>query len=159
MNIGTYQATSFSLYPNTSWAAGTSTVVGQIATQSFQITIPSIARDGSNIGKLIDSLAVVNGIVLNGLSFEVNNKTALYQQLRQQAYQNAQTKAQDYSVALQISLGQLLSLTDSFSIAPVLTQVTPTIRSDGMTNSIKPTTVNVGKIGVSYDLDAIFAFG
>lgn len=152
-----YQTSSFSIYPNTSYSDGQSSVVGQIATQSFQITIPSIARDGSNISRLIDSLAAVNGIVLNGLSFDVSNKTALYQQLRQQAYQNAQSKAQDYSVALQLCLGQLLSLTDSLSIAPVVSAAEPMLIGKA-SNSLAPTAVNVGTIPLSYDLDAIFAF-
>jgi len=49
-----YKVTSFSTYANTSYINGTSQVLGQIASQAFQITIPSIKPDGSNIGKLID---------------------------------------------------------------------------------------------------------
>lgn len=49
-----YKVTSFSTYANTSYVNGTSTVLGQIASQSFEITIPTINPDGSNIGKLID---------------------------------------------------------------------------------------------------------
>jgi len=49
-----YKTTSFNTYPNTSWANGVSTVLGQIASQSFQIMIPKIDANGANIGKLFD---------------------------------------------------------------------------------------------------------
>lgn len=153
-----YATSSFSLYPNTSYSNGVTTVVGQIATQSFQITIPSIAKDGSNIGKLIDSLASVNGIVLNGLSFDVSNKTLIYQQVRAQAYQNAQSKAQDYAIALQLCLGQVLSVVDSFSSPAVVIQANSPSLSIKAGDSLVPTAVNVGTIPISYDLDAVYNF-
>jgi len=153
-----YVTSSFNLYPNTSYNNGVSTVVGQIATQSFQITIPSIAKDGSNIGKLIDSLATVNGIILNGLSFDIYNKTAVYQQARQQAYQNAQTKAQDYGAALILGVGQALNVVDSFSNAPVASKNNGPLFLASVASNSAPTVVNVGTVSISYDLDVIFGF-
>lgn len=153
-----YATSSFSLYPNTSYSNGETKVVGQIATQSFQITIPTISKDGSNIGKLVDSLATVNGIVLNGLSFDVANKTCVYQQARQQAFQNAQNKAQDYAIALQIGVSGVLSVVDSFSSPAVVTQSDAPILSFSANKAIVPTTINVGTISISYDLDIIFSF-
>lgn len=153
-----YQSTGFNLYPNTSYANGVSTVVGQIASQDLKITIPSINPDGSNIGKLIDLLAAVNGIIINGLSFDIANKTAVYTQARQQAYQNAQTKAQDYAGALSLSLGQILNVVDSFSSAPVVRQVGRPMEMALKMSDATPTTVNVGTISISYDLDAIYGF-
>ena len=99
-----YATSSFSLYPNPSYANGVSIVVSQIVSQNFLITKPSITKDGSNIGKLIDSLATVNGILLRELSFDIKDKTSVYQKARQQPYQNAQSKARDYAIALQLGL-------------------------------------------------------
>lgn len=70
------------VYPNTSWINGVSTVYGQIANQYIKIDIPQIDSNGANIGKLIDDLATVNGIILNGLSFDVKNKTSLFYKAR-----------------------------------------------------------------------------
>ena len=78
-----YYSTSFSVYPNTSYINGTSVVVGQIANQAFQITLPIVNSNGSNIGQLIDSLATVNGIVISSLSFDIRNKTDVYILARQ----------------------------------------------------------------------------
>ena len=118
-----YQTSSFSVYPNTSFANGASNVLGQIATQSFQITVPSVDPKGTNIGKLIDDLATVNGIIINGLSFQVQDQTQELADARTKAYNNAKNKAMDYATALQLSLGQVVSVTDSYSSAPVTTPV------------------------------------
>lgn len=148
-----YQTSSFSVYPNTSYANGVARVVGQIASQSFQINIPYIASDGSNIGKLIDSLATVNGIVINGLSFEVRNKTSDFQRARQLAYQNAQSKAQDYAVGLQLSLGQVLNVVDSVSSAPVVSPLNGPVAMAMKSSADRvPTSVNVGTVPINYSL-------
>jgi uncharacterized protein YggE len=121
LNSTNYQTSSLNVYPNVSYANGVATVIGQIATQGFSITIPSINPNGSNVGKLIDDLATVNGIVLKGLSFDISNKTDIIAQARANAFNNAKGKALDYSSLLKLSLGQLLTVTDSYSIAPVVT--------------------------------------
>jgi hypothetical protein len=113
--------TSFNVFPNTSFLNGTSTVIGQIASQSFQIILPSIDSNGSNIGQLIDNLATIDGIVISGLRFDIKNKTEIYQIARQEAFANAVEKASDYTVALSRTLGDLVTLVDSFSSAPVVT--------------------------------------
>ena len=74
-----YELLNFNVYANTSYKNGVSTVLGQIASQTFEITIPTISSDGSNIGKLIDDLANINGIILNGLSFDLSDKTAAFE--------------------------------------------------------------------------------
>ncbi len=152
-----YQSSGFSVYPNTSWSDGVSTVVGQIASQSIKITLPSIAKDGSNIGKLIDALATVNGIIINSLSFDIADKTKTFSQAREQAFQNARSKAQDYAAALQLSLGKLLNLVDAVSAAPVVRREA-LMMSSAMKSNDAGTTVNVGTIPISYRLDAIYAF-
>ncbi|MFY7653122.1 MAG: SIMPL domain-containing protein, partial [Chitinophagaceae bacterium] len=42
------------------------------------------------------------------------------------AYTNAKNKALDYANALQLSLGQVVSVTDSYSSAPVTTPINDT---------------------------------
>lgn len=123
LNSSNYQVSSLNVYPNTSYSNGVSTVLGQIASESFTITIPNVTPNGSNIGTLIDCLATVNGIILNGLSFSLSNQTSVLAQARSNAYTNAQNKALDYSVSLSLSLGQLVTVIDSYSSAPVATPV------------------------------------
>ena len=112
-----------------------------------------MASDGSNIGKLIDSLATVNGIVINSLSFDVRNKTSAFQRARQLAYQNAQRKAQDYAAGLKLSLGKLLNVVDSVSSAPVVSPVNaPIAMAMKVGGDSVPTSVNVGTVPINYNL-------
>lgn len=79
--------------------------------------------NGTNIGSIIDSLATINGVVLNGLSFSLSNQTAVLSQARSSAYTNAKNKALDYTTSLSLCLGQLVTVIDSYSSAPVATPV------------------------------------
>lgn len=160
LNSSNYQTSSLSVYPNTSYSNGVSTVIGQIATQSFTITLPTISPNGSNIGKLIDGLASVNGIFLNGLTFDIANKTSVFATARASAYTDAQNKALDYTTSLQLCLGQLVTVIDSYSSAPVTTEVPQQQKMMlASSNAVStPTTVNVGTIPISYNLEAIFSY-
>jgi uncharacterized protein YggE len=60
-------------------------------------------------------------------------------------------KANDYTEALNRTLGDLVTLVDSFSSAPV---VTP--QPDRFMEKATPTQVNVGAITINYNVQATF---
>jgi len=127
------------------------------------INIPQIASDGSNIGRLIDSLAQVDGITINSLTFDIKDKTAILATARERAFKQAQRKAEDYVSLLSLNIGKVISITDSYSSAPVVQNFQSSnkvqalaLRSDQA--QAQGTDVNIGTIPISYDLYAIFAF-
>jgi uncharacterized protein YggE len=159
LNSSNYQTSSLNVYPNTSWANGVSTVVGQIATQSFTITVPIINSNTVPLGKLIDCLASVDGIVLNGVSFDVADKTDELAAARGKAFANAQKKASDYAASLQLCLGQLVQIIDSYSSAPVVREVSgPVLSVSNSMVAATPTTINAGTISISYNVEAIYSY-
>lgn len=147
-----YETSNFNVYPNQTWNNGVSTVLGQIASQTIAINIPSITPDGAKIGKLVDQLATINGITLNGLSFDLRNKTTVYRQAREAAFQNAKSKAKDYAEALSLQLGQAITVKDTFSTAPVVTQGGASNSMFKLAADVAPTTVNVGTIPIEYNV-------
>lgn len=152
-----YSTSNFNVYPNTTWNNGVSTVIGQIASQSLLLDIPSV--DGPKISKIIDDLATVNGIILNSLSFDIQNKTLAFQQARNQAFQMAQSKAKDYAEALYLKLGKVVNLKDFYNSAPVVidgSQLSD-IKMSAVAGS-SSTNIQVGKIPVSYNMGVIFSF-
>ena len=156
-----YQATSINVYANTSWNDGVSKVLGQIANQNFAVNLPTISPDGSNIGRLIDSLAQIDGITINSLTFDIKDKTAILTTARERAFRQAQRKAEDYAGLLALKVGKVVSITDSYSSAPVVQyfQSRPqalAFKSAG--DSSQGTAVNVGNVRVAYDLSAVYAF-
>jgi len=110
-------------YPNNSYADGVIKVLGHIATQSFTIPIPIINSNTVLLGKLIDLIAAVDGIVLNGVSFDVADKSDGLANARGKAFANAQRKALDYAALLNLSLGQLVQITDSYNSAPSVIKI------------------------------------
>lgn len=153
-----YQTSNFNVYPNTTWRDGVSTVNGQIASQSFEVTLPFVAGDGSSIGKLIDGLASVNGVTINNLSFDIKNKTAAFFQARRLAFQDAQAKAKDYAEALFLRLGRVLHVADSFSSAPVVTSGEKVMSLMVGSADAVSTNVEVGTIPISYNVQLVFSF-
>jgi uncharacterized protein len=153
-----YQTSSLSVYPNTTYSNGVSTVVGQIASQSLTVTVPLVNSNTSLLGKLIDGLAAVNGIILNGVSFDVVDKTDELALARGNAFSNAKKKAQDYAASLQLCIGQLVTVIDSYSSAPVIQKVDAPQFMMSSAMVATPTTINAGTIPISYNVEVIYAF-
>ena len=112
-----YSTTSLRVYPDVSYVGGKRQEKGQIASQSLKITINQI--EGRRIGQIIDQLATINGIILNGLSFDLSDKTSAFAEARKKAFEAAKEKAEDLSRALEIRLGKLVTLTDKKGVAAV----------------------------------------
>ena len=133
-------------------------VYGQIASQSMSVTIPLPNSNGSTLGKIYDGLAQISDITINSLSFDLQDKTSSYVQARKLAYDNAVLKAKDYTNAAGVTLQSPLTVTDSFSIAPV---ATPYARDTPSLSAFKvavPTTVSVGTIVINYNVAVAFLF-
>ena len=82
------------------------------------ITIP-ITSGGSSVGLIYDSLAQVSNININGLTFDLRDKTSSFVEARKQAFLDATQKARDYANAANVNLGSILTIDDSYSVAPV----------------------------------------
>lgn len=60
---------------------------------------------------------------MNDVSFDVTNKTDGLANARRRAFGDAQKKASDYAASLQLSLGQVVQIDDSYSVAPSVQRV------------------------------------
>lgn len=116
-----WQTTYLNIYPNTSYVNGQEVTYGQIATQTMTVNIPMVGSDGKLVGQVYDSLAQIKDISINGLTFDLQDKTAALGQARKQAYQDAVRRASDYTSAAGVTLGIPVTITDSYSSAPVVT--------------------------------------
>jgi uncharacterized protein YggE len=68
-------------------------LVGQTAQQSLSVTVRGIDKNGGNLGSIIDQLVVVDGIQLNGVRFDKEDKTKAQKQARKIAFEDAKNKA------------------------------------------------------------------
>ena len=96
---------------------------------------------------------------MNGLSFDLTNKTTVFESARALAFENAKQKGKDYSSALRIRLGRVVNIKDTFSSAPVINDNTLNKDESLIVGAPStPTVVNVGTIPISYNVEVIFDF-
>lgn len=80
-------------------------IIGQRASTSVSVKILNIDANGTSVGKLYDQLSNIDGVTINGLSFDIQNKTPLKTRARASAYQQAQASAAQFAVLGGYNLG------------------------------------------------------
>ena len=116
-------------------------LTGQKASQTLRITVRSVGSNGGNLGPLIDALAGINGIQLNNLSFDKENKSEAQRQARRLAFEDARRKATEFASLAGRTLGKALNIVDRTN-TPVVFENAAALRSS--------TSVPVGTLDVSY---------
>lgn len=159
LSSANWQTTYLNVYANTSYVNGQQVTYGQIATQTMTVTVPMVGSDGKLVGQVYDGLAQINDVYINGLTFDLQDKTVALGQARKQAYQDAVRRATDYASAAGVTLGLPLTITDSYSVAPVaVPQSLRMVANTALLKSAVPTTVSVGIVPINYNLEVVFSF-
>lgn len=123
-------------------------IIGYIVANNLSVRI----RDLANLGEIID-LTITLGVNSGGnIQFINENPEPLISQARQQAVKNAITKAQTLTSAAGVSLGKILSITESSS------QPRPYAMAEmAMARSSAPSAVPVAAGENSYTVNLILA--
>lgn len=102
---------SISINEEYDWTEGGRNLLGYRATQSLTITIqdPEFARVGSEI---IDEVAQIGGVKVNNTSFVLKDKNTAMAEAREEAFQDAKTKAEQLANAGNLRLRKALSISD-----------------------------------------------
>jgi uncharacterized protein len=120
--------------------------VGQQASQTLTVVINNIDSNGGKIGSIIDDVFTVNGITINGVSFDQSDSELGKSAARKAAFQSAKKKAQEYAALTGRSLFKVLQIQDMNSgiITPYFLQAVSYEAA-----SAAKTSVPVGNITVS----------
>jgi uncharacterized protein len=83
-------------------------------------TVMAKVRDLSKAGEVIDAAAAAAGdsITIGGLSFSIDDPTAVYAQAREQAVTRAREQADQLAAAAGVSVGQVLTIDESAQYTP-----------------------------------------
>jgi uncharacterized protein YggE len=92
-----YSTSSFSVSPAYNYTNGLSVLVGQRASQTISIKVRKLNENASAVGALINALSKVNGITVNGVSFDQSNRELGVKQARRAAFDSAKEKADHYA--------------------------------------------------------------
>ena len=76
---------------------GRSVWIGQRAQQTIVVTINDIANNPNRFPELLDKIAALDRVVIRNIVFDIKDKTELFRQSRELAYQKALDKANQYA--------------------------------------------------------------
>ena len=101
---------SVNISPRYDWSRDVQTVVGYIASVSMQITVREIAE----VGQILDSVIEAGGntIRLNGLRFDIEDRTEYILLARELAAKDARDRAEQLAVLHGVKLGQPIRISE-----------------------------------------------
>jgi uncharacterized protein YggE len=76
---------------------GRSVLIGQRAHQAIVVTINDIINNPNRLPELLDKLTAIDRVVISNIIFDTKDKTELFSQSRELAYQKALDKANQYA--------------------------------------------------------------
>ena len=76
---------------------GRNVLIGQRAHQAIVITINDIINNPNRLPELLDKLTAIDRVVITNIIFDTKDKTELFSQSRELAYQKALDKANQYA--------------------------------------------------------------
>ena len=111
------QTAQFSIQPQYNNDNGHQTLTGYTVENLVQIKVRAL----DSVGKIIDDAVAAGGnnTIVRGISFTIEDTTALAQQARQLAVQDAKAKADQYAAATGVTVGRPISITEESAPPPV----------------------------------------
>lgn len=94
---GDYSTSSLRLSQVYDFQNGENILTGQKASQTLSVKIRDITDDGAAIGALIDEASRIDGLVINGVTFDQSNNTLGVKDARKAAFDAAKKKADEYA--------------------------------------------------------------
>ncbi|MCB9994348.1 MAG: SIMPL domain-containing protein [Hyphomicrobiaceae bacterium] len=110
------QTSNFSVQPE--YARNNDSGVARITGYSVSNNVTVRVRDLENLGSMIDAFVSVGANQINDISFGTDDTTALYDEARRAAVTDALAKAQLYADAAHVTLGPIVSITESGGPVP-----------------------------------------
>ena len=89
-------------------------IVGYEVRNNVTVTV----RDLTKLGAVLDNAVTEGSNQIDGLSFDVSNKTALLNEARKKAFADAKAKAELYAEAAGVKLGRLRDLSEQAGAFP-----------------------------------------
>ena len=110
------QTNAFNVYPQQQFGPQ-----GEVIKTTYAVdnTVFVTVRDLSKLGQILDVVVQNGANAINGISFDVLDKSKALMQVRQMAVADARQQAQELAAAAGVKLGDLISLNISQSSSPV----------------------------------------
>lgn len=152
------KTTQLSIQPRYEWTDERYLFKGYDAIQSLSVEM-NYSKDDVNAPSVLDETSSIEGVRINGITFDVQNKKVLAEEARELAFQSAKEKAEQLAKLSGITLGKPISITDmsaqyNETVAPMAMEA----KAFDMLGSSAPSTVlRGGELDHKISLQVVFA--
>ncbi len=107
------KTTNLSIHPEYEYTNSRRVLKGQRASQNLSFKVAGVDRDMQRATQIIDEISEINEVVINSLTFDIEDKTEYFTSARELAYQKAQQKAQELARLGGLKLQKPVSISES----------------------------------------------
>ncbi|NNC74119.1 MAG: SIMPL domain-containing protein [Acidimicrobiia bacterium] len=148
-----FQTSNFSIYPEYDWRNDQRRLTGYRVTNQLTVKI----RDLDRAGEIVEAAATEAGdeVVVNGVSFSIEDNEAMIEAAREAAWTDAFDKASQLAGLAGVTLGAPTSITETFAPSPSpLVYAERAYAADAATTPFEP-----GSEQVTVSVTVVFAIG
>ncbi|MDR0941006.1 MAG: SIMPL domain-containing protein [Bacteroidales bacterium] len=138
------------------WRGNRNVRVGQRASQSLAIQITDIQNKPERFSAVIDRITTIEKVEINNIAFDIENKTDLFRQSRELAFQKAQEKAEQYAKLSGLQLGKAISITENTNCDVAQTRSLGNLKMEAALFDSDAAVIPSGEQGVSLDVNVTF---
>lgn len=133
--------------------------LGQRAQQTIVVTINDIINTPERFSSILDKITAIDGVEVQNIRFDIENKTDLFKQSRELAYQKALDKARQYAGLAGRKIGNVLTISEAVSRDVAQTrafQSNLAFKEEALSMS-DDSGVPTGELGVSSEVNIVFS--
>jgi len=143
INAKDIKTTNYSINPTYDYTNSKQRITGYIATTNLEIKV----RDLEKTNTVIDTATANGANIVNGMQFDVDDKTKAEKEARELAVTEAKTKAKDASSIGGFSLGRIINYQES--LGGSTPRLVYAAAAKNMTDETAPTQIETGSQEVS----------
>jgi uncharacterized protein YggE len=148
---------NLNVYTEYDYSGSARRIIGQRASQTMEIKIKKIDEKATKATKIIDELSSIDNLQINGISFDIEDKTELFSKARELAFNKAKQKAEELAKLSKVKLVKPISISDNtYDVTPVpytsninqMKSLSSTIAADSQ--------ISTGEMGISTNLSILW---
>ncbi|MCC8145172.1 MAG: SIMPL domain-containing protein [Bacteroidales bacterium] len=94
---------------------GRRVLLGKRAQQTMVVTVNNMINDPERFSSILDKITAIDKVEVQNIQFDIENKTELFKQSRELAYQKAFDKARQYAELSNREIGKVLTISEVVS--------------------------------------------
>ncbi|MCF7812334.1 SIMPL domain-containing protein [Candidatus Gracilibacteria bacterium] len=108
------QTTNLSFSPEYEWQKDNGReLVGQRVRQTVNVKVEDINRDADRVTNILDALGTIDGIEMNSVQFDIEEKEVLFSEAREKAFEKAEQKAKELAKLGDVKLLKPITISES----------------------------------------------